>query len=397
MIDYVALYYNNEEIHKFDGKDTLQSIIDLINEYYEGMDLNNLYLKFIQKVEAPTVTEEIKTEEISESIKEDVPEQEYTIWSSSDVAEADEQIPLVKIKVEADGTLTPTAMSDSPLDQESYKITVNSLKTTEGRPLKDRLLRVDKSLNHNDPNFSTEIIRNRIKANKGGEKKNIEDIIGHDPKTVSDEPVAPGTKRDYKLHNVGMTAFAAQVLLSNRDEMKAAANLKSASEDSLVKKFAELTGVDYYTDKIIDQDQYDHLLMLQNKPADKFDENYVSPDINDYVQKLKNLTEELIEKVNLKKNPNFYKVDLNTFVSVEDQLKNSLASGAKEEDLVELFSDITGVDYYTETIIDENKYKTWSGRLQDPKKNMYIQKLKDLTEDLIEKALLRDDPDFYSI
>lgn len=397
MIDYVALYYNNEEIHKFDGKDTLQSIIDLINEYYEGMDLNNLYLKFIQKVEVPTVTEEIKTEEISESIKEDVPEQEYTIWSSSDVAEADEQIPLVKIKVEADGTLTPTAMSDSPLDQESYKITVNSLKTTEGRPLKDRLLRVDKSLNHNDPNFSTEIIRNMIKANKGGEKKNIEDIIGHDPKTVSDEPVAPGTKRDYKLHNVGMTAFAAQVLLSNRDEMKAAANLKSASEDSLVKKFAELTGVDYYTDKIIDQDQYDHLLMLQNKPADKFDENYVSPDINDYVQKLKNLTEELIEKVNLKKNPNFYKVDLNTFVSVEDQLKNSLASGAKEEDLVELFSDITGVDYYTETIIDENKYKTWSGRLQDPKKNMYIQKLKDLTEDLIEKALLRDDPDFYSI
>lgn len=392
MIDYVALYYNNEEIHKFDGKDTLQSIIDLINEYYEGMDLNNLYLKFIQKVEAPTVTEEI-----SESIKEDVPEQEYTIWSSSDVAEADEQIPLVKIKVEADGTLTPTAMSDSPLDQESYKITVNSLKTTEGRPLKDRLLRVDKSLNHNDPNFSTEIIRNMIKANKGGEKKNIEDIIGHDPKTVSDEPVAPGTKRDYKLHNVGMTAFAAQVLLSNRDEMKAAANLKSASEDSLVKKFAELTGVDYYTDKIIDQDQYDHLLMLQNKPADKFDENYVSPDINDYVQKLKNLTEELIEKVNLKKNPNFYKVDLNTFVSVEDQLKNSLASGAKEEDLVELFSDITGVDYYTETIIDENKYKTWSGRLQDPKKNMYIQKLKDLTEDLIEKALLRDDPDFYNM
>lgn len=397
MIDYVALYYNNEEIHKFDGKDTLQSIIDLINEYYEGMDLNNLYLKFIQKVEAPTVTEEVKTEEVSESIKEDVPEQEYTIWSSSDVAEADEQIPLVKIKVEADGTLTPTAISDNPFDQESYKIAINSLKTTEGRPLKDRLLRVDKSLNHNDPNFSTELKRNMIKANKGGEKKSIEDIIGHDPKTVSDEPVAPGTKRNYKLHNVGMTAFAAQVLLSNRDEMKAAANLKSASEDSLVQKFAELTGVDYYTDKVIDQDQYEHLLMLQNKPASKFDENHISPDINDYIQKLKSLTEDLIEKVNLKKNPDFYKVDSNTFVSVEDQLKNSLASGAKEEDLVELFGDITGVDYYTETIIDENKYKTWSGRLQDPKKNMYIQKLKDLTEDLIEKALLRDDPDFYNI
>ena len=392
MIDYVALYYNNEEIHKFDGKDTLQSIIDLINEYYEGMDLNNLYLKFIQKVETSDFTEKI-----SESIKEDVPEQEYTIWSSSDIAEADEQIPLVKIKVEADGTLTPTAISDNPFDQESYKIAINSLKTTEGRPLKDRLLRVDKSLNHSDPNFSTELTRNMIKANKGEEKKSIEDIIGHDPKTVSDEPVAPGTKRNYKLHNVGMTAFAAQVLLSNRDEMKAAANLKSASEDSLVQKFAELTGVDYYTDKIIDQDQYEHLLMLQNRPANKFDENYISPDVNDYVQKLKSLTEDLIEKVNLKKNPNFYKVDLNSFVSVEDQLKNSLASGAKEEDLVELFGDITGVDYYTETIIDENKYKTWSGRLQDPKKNMYIQKLKDLTEDLIEKALLRDDPDFYNM
>lgn len=76
MIDYVALYYNNEEIHKFDGKDTLQSIIDLINEYYEGMDLNNLYLKFIQKVETSDFTEKV-----SESIKEDVPEQEYTIWS----------------------------------------------------------------------------------------------------------------------------------------------------------------------------------------------------------------------------------------------------------------------------------------------------------------------------
>lgn len=392
MIDYVALYYNNEEIHKFDGKDTLQSIIDLINEYYEGMDLNNLYLKFIQKVETSDFTEKV-----SESIKEDVPEQEYTIWSSSDVAEADEQIPLVKIKVEADGTLTPTAISDNPFDQESYKIAINSLKTTEGRPLKDRLLRVDKSLNHNDPNFSTELKRNMIKANKGGEKKSIEDIIGHDPKTVSDEPVAPGTKRNYKLHNVGMTVFAAQVLLSNRDEMKAAANLKSASEDSLVQKFAELTGVDYYTDKVIDQDQYEHLLMLQNRPTSKFDENYISPDINDYIQKLKSLTEDLIEKVNLKKNPDFYKVDSNTFVSVEDQLKNSLASGAKEEDLVELFGDITGVDYYTETIIDENKYKTWSGRLQDPKKNMYIQKLKDLTEDLIEKALLRDDPDFYNM
>ena len=154
------------------------------------MDLNNLYLKFIRKVETSDFTEKV-----SESIKEDVPEQEYTIWSSSDVAEADEQIPLVKIKVEADGTLTPTAISDNPFDQESCKIAVNSLKTTEGRPLKDRLLRVDKSLNHNDPNFSTELKRNMIKANKGGEKKSIEDIIGHDPKTVSDEPVAPGTKR----------------------------------------------------------------------------------------------------------------------------------------------------------------------------------------------------------
>ena len=115
------------------------------------------------------------TEKISESIKEDVPEQEYTIWSSSDIAEADEQIPLVKIKVEADGTLTPTAISDNPFDQESYKIAINSLKTTEGRPLKDRLLRVDKSLNHSDPNFSTELTRNMIKANKGEEKKSIEE------------------------------------------------------------------------------------------------------------------------------------------------------------------------------------------------------------------------------
>ena len=119
MIDYVALYYNNEEIHKFDGKDTLQSIIDLINEYYEGMDLNNLYLKFIQKVETSDFTEKV-----SESIKEDVPEQEYTIWSSSDVAEADEQIPLVKIKVEADGTLTPTAISDNPLITCDFHVTI---------------------------------------------------------------------------------------------------------------------------------------------------------------------------------------------------------------------------------------------------------------------------------
>lgn len=349
MIEKLALCYMGEEIHRFDKNEKISEIIDTVNEYYEGIDAEDeLTLKFVNSDEKvkeepveevpaeppvidtpPAVEEPIENmpetpaelptvgdysvmknnaeNKISESIAVDTPDKEWTIWSSSDFAEADEQIPLVKIIMNDAGELEAVAIGDDNFDQESYKIAASSLKYSVGKPVKDRILRVDKSLNHNDPFMSTEIQRNSIRANRGEKKKSITDLIGQDPKTVSDEPRPEGEKATLNPTNLGLTNIAAQILLTNRDDLKAAANNKTANEDVLVNLFNDMTGVDYYTEKIIDEDQYNYILDLLGRSHDKFDKTYVSPEDNAYVQNLKDLAEDLIEKVLLKADPDFYK------------------------------------------------------------------------------------------
>ena len=346
MIEKLALCYMGEEIHRFDKNEKISEIIDIVNEYYEGIDAENeLSLKFVNSdekvkddtpidntpvIDTPVVsedTEDVSTEndktlptvsnfsvmknnaenKISESIAVDTPEKEWTIWSSSDFAEGDEQIPLVKIIMNDAGELEAVAVGDDDFDKESLKTAANSLKYSVGKPIKDRILRVDKSLNHSDPFLSTEIQRNAIRANRGEQKKSIRDLIGQDPKTVSDEPRPEGEKAKFNPTLLGLTNIAAQVLLTNRDEMKAAANGKFVNEDTLVDLFKDMTGVDYYTEKIVDEEQYNYILDLLGRSHDKFDKTYLSPDENNYVQGLKDLTEDLIEKVLLKADPDFYK------------------------------------------------------------------------------------------
>lgn len=347
MIEKLALCYMGEEIHRFDKNEKISEIIDIVNEYYEGIDAaDELTLKFVDGdekvkeekpieevpaepsiIDAPSFDEPVVSEtptelptvgdysimknnaenKISESIAIDVPDKEWTIWSSSDFAETDEQIPLVKIIMNDNGELEAVAISDDNFDKESYKTASSSLKYSVGKPINDRILRVDKSLNHNDPFLSTEIRRNSIRANRGEKKRSIADVIGQDPLTVSDEPRPEGEKVTLNPTNLGLTNIAAQILLTNRDDLKAAANNRMVNEDTLVELFNDMTGVDYYTEKIIDKDQYDYVLDLLGRSNDKFDKTYVSPDENAYVQNLKDLTEDLIEKVLLKTNPDFYK------------------------------------------------------------------------------------------
>lgn len=346
MIEKLALCYMGEEIHRFDKNEKISEIIDIVNEYYEGIDAaNELSLKFVDgdekvkndnppvdaPIDTPVVSEDVVEEnsiedskslptvsdfsvmknnaenKISESIAVDVPEKEWTIWSSSDFAEDDEQIPLVKIIMNDAGELEAVAVGDDNFDQESLKTAANSLKFSVGKPINDRILRVDKSLNHSDPFLSTEIQRNAIRANRGTQKKSIKDLIKQDPKTVSDEPRPEGEKAKVNPTLLGLTNVAAQVLLTNRDEMKAAANNKLANEDKLVDLFKDMTGVDYYTEKIVDEEQYNYILDLMGRSYDNFDKTYLSPDENPYIQGLKDLTEDLIEKVLLRTDPDFYK------------------------------------------------------------------------------------------
>ena len=105
-----------------------------------------------------------------------------------------------------------------------------------------------------------------------------------------------------------MQLLAGQVLMANRDDLKAKANLKTTTEDDLVKMFNEITGVDYYTEKIVDKDQYNYILDLLGRSTDIYKDSNVSPEDNKYVQGLKNLTEGLIEKVLVRNDPDFYKI-----------------------------------------------------------------------------------------
>lgn len=291
----IGIYLDGELLTKFtDKEDDIESLTNYLSVLSDD-ELEQIRIK-------PLIKKDLKVEE---KFVEDVPGQSWTIWSSSDLAKDEDQIPLVKIVTNADGELEAQAVGDSPFDLESLKTAQNSLKSSVGKPIRDRILRIDKSLNHNDPFFSTELQRQNMAANKSLPKKSIKDILGDvDPKTLSDEPE---TGSSLGIDASNLDTLSKQILITNRDDLKAIANKKSASEEELVDMFEEITGVNYYTEKITDEEQYEYLLDLMGRSHDIYDEDYVDPQENAYVMSLKDLTEDLIEKVLLKQDPDFYK------------------------------------------------------------------------------------------
>ena len=266
--DNIANYVTDRYDGDLDDRySCINSLIDSFKE--EGKVSTEIIDQFAGALNLTDKDETMK-KDVKESYVEDAPG-EYTVWSSSDLVDGDSKIPLVKVKTNEDGTLEAIAVGDDEFDTESLKIAQNVLETAkkQNKSVKDTLTRLDKTLNHNDPFFSVEFDRSII--------------------------------------NNGYELLAAQTLRTIRDDLKAAANLKSATEDSLVDKYKEFTGVDYYTDKIVDKEQYDTILGLQGIDSrDKY--RYVYPEENKYIQRLKDLTEDLIEKVLLKQDPDFYKL-----------------------------------------------------------------------------------------
>lgn len=258
---YLDLIADGNVITSFDKNSSIQGIFDIFDDFTEDSGyIDDVILKIRVEIS--------ESKKISEKYVEDAPG-EYTIWSASDLA--DTQIPLVKIKTDDNGDLYAEAVGDDEFDQESYRMATNVINTAKkGNKTKEyTLTRIDKTLNHNDQFFSVEFDRNLV--------NNTTELI------------------------------AAQALRTLRDDLKAfVANKKNITEEDVVEKFKELTGVDYYTDKIVDKDQYDHILVLLLKdPTDKY--NYINPEENGFIQGLKNLTEDLIEKVLLRNDPDFYK------------------------------------------------------------------------------------------
>lgn len=311
----LAVYYSDNKLTVFKRHESIGALTD----YLEAMTAEEIaHLKFRPEEdtkssgqpapEGMTNPANVGQVAVPERVVDDG-NNNYTIWSSTDFAEDDEQIPLVKIEIGDDGEPKVIKLSNGAFDEESAKIATNSLKSTAGRPLKDRLLRIDKSLNHSDPFFSTELQRLNIRANRGQEKIPIKKLTGGGDLDAKypDTPRKEGEKTKTKfLHDTGVQSIANQVLMTNRDDLKAAANSKNASEESLAAMFQTITGVDYYTEKVVDDEQYGYLLGLMGRSDDKYDESHQSPEENGYIQGLKNLTEDLIEKVNLKRDPNFY-------------------------------------------------------------------------------------------
>lgn len=251
------------------------------------------------------IKEKNKSKKVSESYK-DNGDGTWTIWSASDVAEY--QIPLVTLKKNKDGKFYAEKIGDSPFDVESYEIAQNVINTANKSNKDDNyiLIRVDKTLNHNDPYFGVELNR-----------------------STTDTPVE---------------LLAAQALRTLRDDLKNFAeggiSRGTITEKDIANKFTELTGVNYYTEEVIagnitvslpdviesyvdkktgkektrviykkhtfsGEDQYNQLLILLGKnPKDKY--NYITPEENPFVQRLKDLAEDLIEKCLLKKHSDYY-------------------------------------------------------------------------------------------
>lgn len=254
------------------GPGTIPKTVDIID--FEDLDSGKTKVW----LDRPLTKEELDyydiDDRVEESLKKNIPERYeadsdggYTIWSASDLAK--EQIPLVRIKIDDNGDYYAEAVGDDEFDKESFKIANQVIATAKkgNKDLKYVLTRLDKTLNHNDPFFSVEF--------------------------------------DRSITNSGLELMAAQALRTLRDDLKATANNKNTTEETIIDKFTELTGVDYATNKILDKDQYNQILILMLKnPKDKF--NYTRPEENPYIQKLRDLTDDLIEKINLKHDPNFY-------------------------------------------------------------------------------------------
>lgn len=310
-----TLLLDNREVATYENKN-ISDIVDDINEHIDTDELDNI------KIKVETFTDDVKDENgqgvviASESYVEDKPG-EYTVWSASDLVSSGDQIPLVKILPnDVKGTVSvdydvytyvdtdeidpktgrlkePTEVvkkktidipdnspiiakrvGDSRFDIESEKIANDVIRTAysggKNPNVKDVLIRLDKTLNHNDPFFSVEF--------------------------------------DRSITNPGSDILASQTLRTMRDDLKAAANNKSATEDTIVDKYLELTGVDYYEDLVFDEDQYDTVLKLQGRAVDKDRKKYYeAPAENEYMKRFKDLAEDLIEKVNLRNDPDFYK------------------------------------------------------------------------------------------
>ena len=249
--------------------------IDYITKYLKEFEYDvkpveeSQNIKFELKVDADDsdVTVGEQKEQAKESYVEDA-EGEYTVWSASDLVKPEDQIPLVKIKTDEEGNLYAEAVGETELDKESLKIAQSVLDTAKksGKSTKDTLVRLDKTLNHNDPFFSVEFDRN--------------------------------------ITNTGYELLAAQTLRTMRDDLKAYARGKNATELGVVDKYEEFTGVDYYTDTVKDKEQYDHILKLQGIKPDIYE--YEKPDENKYMIQFKNLAEDLIEKIILRNDPDFY-------------------------------------------------------------------------------------------
>lgn len=295
MNDKLVIKLKDDVLGEFNPQENkLEDVITLLNKYKDKTE------------EIKVITESLDTC-VSESYTEDVPGKEWTVWSASDYAEAGEQIPLVKVVLNDDGEFEAIALSNDNFDQESFKIATNTLKATKGRPVKDILTRVDKSLNHPDPNLSTELARQEIiRATKGGEKKkDILDVVGKPSElqdVLDEEREVKLTDNDYNLQ-----LLANQILVNLRDELKYQATKATTTEDKLAELFEEFTGVNYYTEEIVNKEQYKYILDLLGRSSNEFDESYVGPKDNPYIIKLKDLTEDLIEKVLLRQDPDFYK------------------------------------------------------------------------------------------
>ena len=268
----------------FQEKETVKDILYIL----DGLDANSIILvpgrssdvvigenlnnsTNIEKQSKVTIKQSVE-----ESIVTDKENEEYTIMSASDFSDEKDQIPLVKVKLNhATGQYEAYAVDDSAFAKADQKTAQASLKSSAGKPLKDRLKRIDKSLNHNDPNLSTEASRNLIRANRGEAKKSVKNLYpGEDYTTEesSDNPLDQvDTKRkiNTKFNKEGTQTLASQLLIHMRDELKALANVRSSTEEKLVDLFKQLTGVDYYTEKIVDELQYNYLLELLGHSSDK--------------------------------------------------------------------------------------------------------------------------------
>ena len=300
----IALFTENETV-----KDILYFLDDIDNQ-----DLVLVPGKENEATEENLDEQVLIEQPVEEAIVTDKEGEEYTIMSASDFSDEKDQIPLVKVKLNhATGQYEAYAVDDSAFAKADQKTAQASLKSSAGKPLKDRLTRIDKSLNHNDPNLSTEASRNLIRANRGEAKKSIKDLYPGEDYTTEESPDNPldqvNTKRkiNTKFNAEGTQTLASQLLIHMRDELKTLANVKSSTEEKLVDLFKQLTGVDYYTEKVVDELQYNYLLELLGHSSDKYHKSHLTPDDNKYVQYMKDLTEDLIEKVNLRNDPENYK------------------------------------------------------------------------------------------